>query len=112
MKPVYVLRGGLASVSLIPGSCTDHPTVVTEVVVREGFRGRGLGSEILRAVCSDADAEGVVLLLSVDPSPGGLSYEELGKWYSRHGFQGFQHDGPEDSVMVRLPQASVKKTAT
>ncbi|MBT2609885.1 GNAT family N-acetyltransferase [Streptomyces sp. ISL-87] len=112
MKSTYVLHGGLASVSLISGPSSNEPTVITEVAVQAEARGMGLGSEILSQVCRDADAEGIVLLLSVDPGPGGLSYEELGAWYSRHGFQGFQQNGPEDDVMVRLPQDSVKKTAT
>ncbi|MCY0962736.1 GNAT family N-acetyltransferase [Streptomyces sp. H27-H5] len=103
MKSIYVLHGGLASVSLISDPSGKEPTIVTEVAVREEARGRGLGSEILRQVCRDADAEGTVLLLSVDPGPGGLSYEVLAEWYSRHGFQGFQQDGPRDNVMIRLP---------
>ena len=53
--------------------------------------GKGHGSKLLQAVCAEADAAGVSLLLTAD-SP------ELGRWYHKHGFRAIQ-DQP--LVMLR-----------
>jgi len=49
-------------------------------------RQRGQATELLKAVCADADAHGSVVTLSVQPEGGGLTHGELVRWYERHGF--------------------------
>jgi GNAT superfamily N-acetyltransferase len=49
-------------------------------------RGRGWGRKVLKRVLDDADAEGVVMFLSVDPDGTGLDHTQLLKWYCRNGF--------------------------
>ncbi|MGK5626999.1 GNAT family N-acetyltransferase [Streptomyces sp. URMC 123] len=98
------MHGGLATASiLIPlrrGS--GEPALITELVVRPAERGKGLGTEILNLVCAEAEAEGMDLMLSVDPSPGGLTFEELVQWYERHGFVEHIEEGePQPGIMIR-----------
>lgn len=49
------------------------------------LRGQGLGRQLLRAVCRDADESGTVLWLSVEPGDGDV--ERLIATYQRRGFQ-------------------------
>ena len=53
------------------------------------YRGRGIGSELLRECIADADKEGVRLLLEINAS-NGLTREQLEAWYIRHGFKEHQ----------------------
>ncbi|AEW94080.1 hypothetical protein SCATT_17090 [Streptantibioticus cattleyicolor NRRL 8057 = DSM 46488] len=75
---------------------------MTEVVTLPRFRGRGWASELLREVCSEADREGVELVLKVETSPGGLTEAELLAWYQRHGFTPVSAD-PEGLTLRRRP---------
>ncbi|WP_431041496.1 GNAT family N-acetyltransferase [Streptomyces sp. P1-3] len=75
------------------------PSLITRIVVRPKARGRGWGSEVLRDVCMDADAEGITLMLQVQPNPAGLAAEALTAWYQRHGFEAV----PGTDTMVRKP---------
>ncbi|MEV6419059.1 GNAT family N-acetyltransferase [Streptomyces sp. NPDC051662] len=102
MKDVYVLHAGAVSASLLLDPTGNQPAILSEVAVRPDDQGQGWGSEILRMVCAEADAEAITLMLSVDPGPYGLSYEALRAWYGRHGFVG----DSSDDVMIRVPHAS------
>lgn len=102
MKNTYSLREGRASASLLPDPSGHGPCIITEIHVLPAVQGNGWGTEVLRQVCAAADAENVQLMLSVDPGPTGLSYQELCNWYSRHGFLAL-----DNGVMVRFPQDSV-----
>lgn len=55
-------------------------------------QGQGYASSLLREVCKEADAAGVVLVLFVDPFDTGLSANDLAAWYGRHGFAEIQAD--------------------
>jgi predicted N-acetyltransferase YhbS len=59
--------------------------IISRINTPMEFRGRGIGSRLLRRACADADAEGIELELVVSPSDG-LDRDELYAWYSRHGF--------------------------
>ncbi|MER6382092.1 GNAT family N-acetyltransferase [Streptomyces sp. NPDC001118] len=101
MKTTYVHHNGAASASLLNDPVGSGPAIVTEIAVWAECRGRGWGSEVLKKVCRDADAEKVTLLLSVEPGPDGLSAEALVSWYERHGFSRAIND---ETVMIRLPE--------
>lgn len=103
VKGTYALHGGAASASLLLDPAGNRPAILTEVAVWPEDQGKGWGSEILRLVCRQADASGVLLLLSVDPGPVGLSYPALRDWYGRYGFIG----DSADDVMIRTPQTAV-----
>ncbi|MFJ2112310.1 GNAT family N-acetyltransferase [Streptomyces sp. NPDC087850] len=108
MRPIYFLHDGAAAASVLdpPGRRKDKPSILTEIAVWPEHRAKGWGSEILKQVCRAADAEGIALMLSVDPGPGGLSDEELAAWYGRYGFQRLQED---ETVMIRLAQSSATR---
>ncbi|WP_435270926.1 GNAT family N-acetyltransferase [Streptomyces sp. 1222.5] len=107
MRTIYVGHGGVASASLLmPPDGETRNAIVTEIAVWPEHRGKGWGSEILKEICRDADAEGITLMLSVEPGPGGLSAEGLAAWYGRYGFQRALNDG---TVMIRLTQSSTTR---
>lgn len=56
------------------------------VNVPKEYRGKGIGSQLLKQVLKEADRCKIDLLLEIYPS-GGLSYEELRQWYQRYGFE-------------------------
>lgn len=58
---------------------------INRVNVPVTFRGKGHASTLLRKILFDADFERKMLYLFVQPS-GGLDFEELVRWYGRHGF--------------------------
>ncbi|NEB42542.1 GNAT family N-acetyltransferase [Streptomyces sp. SID14515] len=108
MRAIYFRHDGAATASVLepPGRREDEPAILTEIAVWPEHRGKGWGSEILKEVCRAADAEGITLILSVDPAPGGLSDEELAAWYGRYGFQRSEDD---EEVMIRLAQSSATR---
>ena len=55
-----------------------------------GAQGQGHASALLREVCEEADAAGVMLVLFVDPFGTGLSADDLAAWYERNGFAEIQ----------------------
>jgi N-acetylglutamate synthase-like GNAT family acetyltransferase len=54
-------------------------------------RGDGNGTKLLENVCAEADAAGVVLLLTAEN-------KTLGRWYHKHGFRAIQE---QPLVMMR-----------
>lgn len=69
---------------------------VNRINVPERCRGKRHGSDLLRRICDDADAENVTLMLSPFPS-GALDLDQLISWYERYGFEMLEHQ------MVRMP---------
>jgi GNAT superfamily N-acetyltransferase len=61
-----------------------------DLQVREERQGQGHASALLREVCDEADAAGVMLVLFVEPFDAGLSADSLVAWYGRHGFAEIQ----------------------
>jgi GNAT superfamily N-acetyltransferase len=79
--------------------------MVSSIEVAPAHRGRGYASTMLRAVCEDADREGVLLTLAVAPQGfDGLTYEQLLAWYERYGFKG---TALEAGVMERKPRCGL-----
>lgn len=76
---------------------------VTGIGVGKAFRGQGSASRVLKEVIEDADREGVILYLSIEPDGTGLDEDQLRAWYARNGFVNMD---PEltDIGMIRKPQ--------
>ena len=66
-------------------------------------QGRGLGSDVLRAVLEGADARGLTVRLNV------LQGSAARRLYERHGFV-VESEDPVDVFMVRLPEAGAAST--
>lgn len=99
MKHLYYKELG-ARVAVCDASMVDDDTwEINRINVPAQSRGFGHASELLRRVTRDADDEGVVLVLYVYPS-GGLDFDQLAKWYERHGFRWTSQD---EGAMRRDP---------
>lgn len=70
--------------------------------VVEGERGNGYGSALLASVCAAADAEGVTITLTAEPTVDSpFSAKSLCKWFGRNHWI----SDPEDLyLMTRAPQ--------
>lgn len=64
------------------------------------FRGQGCGSNLLSRVLQDADAEGILMVLMINPY-GDMTYEQLKDWYERNGFETID-EGID--LLIRYPQ--------
>jgi GNAT superfamily N-acetyltransferase len=64
----------------------ERQWTVASVRVPEPHRGQGMGSKIMAMVIEDADREGVVLDLVINPGLNGLDEHALKAWYERLGF--------------------------
>lgn len=75
--------------------------MITSVGVQRSLRGRGAAGRLLDLVLAEADAEGTLLILSVQPDGTGLDEDTLRAFYGRRGFR----LAPllEDAVMYRWP---------
>src|SRR5215204_1801378 len=88
MKTCYVIPEHRAIADLCDGGemgFKDHVRIITRVNVPVASRGRGIGTQLLKMILNDADAEGIVLVLEISPSDG-LDFDQLEAWYRRHGF--------------------------
>ncbi|MBK9497466.1 MAG: GNAT family N-acetyltransferase [Xanthomonadales bacterium] len=67
------------------GLCAGPSGIITRINVPPKARGLGFGSRLLREILHDADAEGVTLILEINPS-GDLNFAQLEAWYMRYDF--------------------------
>ena len=75
---------------------------ISRMVIREGHRGKGQGSQLMTLLCKDADESDVSLVLEASPyndrTPKGVA--RLMRFYARCGFEKIKgHPG----CMRRLP---------
>ena len=90
----------------LPRHMHAHVREVTSVRVDSERRGEGLGSELMRHICREADLMGMALMLSVEPFDGGMSTrEQLEAWYERFGFARIQEQPVV--IMVRAVRGRV-----
>ena len=105
MKP-QTIRLGPASVRLtysqaVPTPLRGKVRELSSLVVDAAHRGHGYARALLDQVMLEADAQGLTLLVIVEPfdeSP--MDQEHLAKWYLRMGFDVIQAD---PVVMARNP---------
>jgi GNAT superfamily N-acetyltransferase len=71
---------------------------IARVNVPQGYRGQGVGSQLMNEICADADAAGVTLTLEPIPYDGPERLDDLVRFYERFGFT-LSAEG-----MTRLPQ--------
>lgn len=71
------------------------------------MRGQGHASRLLKTVTDEADSEGVVLYLSVEPDGTGLDEDQLRSWYRRNGFENMDPELSETG-MIRQPRIDNK----
>lgn len=88
------------TIDLIFGKTDDNVAIITRIEVHKKFRGNGYASRMMERVCEDADEEGYLLLLSIEPDGTGLTFEQLREWYERMGFVEHRESG----AMERLPR--------
>lgn len=102
MQERYGYERGWGSVRLsgpqecVNGDAEGDAYIVEWIYVLPEYRGRGIGSKMLRQVVEDADRERAVLYLDVSGS-GPLDNDDLRAWYGRYGFE------ERDGAMVRRP---------
>ncbi len=84
--------------------------VVSSIKIKEEFRKRGIGSQIMKAVNEFADQYGLSVSLDPDPQPG--YKKKLIDFYKSHGFvrnKGRNTDFRISEPMYRKPQKSLKE---
>lgn len=88
----------------LPAHLREKVLEVSGVYVPAEHRGRGQATELMRALCDEADAAGVVLMLHAQPfGDGEATQGDLVRWYSGFGFQPIQ---PEPLLMARMVGAT------
>jgi len=101
MKPGTIQLGNaslhISYPQIVPGNLRGFSREITEFFVPEEFRGNGEGTELLKDVCDQADAEHILLLLIADT-------EKMAMYYGRFGFVAIQ-DKP--ILMVRSPKSEL-----
>jgi GNAT superfamily N-acetyltransferase len=93
-------------------TCLVKRSVQVPVFMRDGLReiskletpvehrGKGHATELLKAICEEADTQSLVLLLHVAPfGEAELGASQLERWYERFGFQTIQE---EPKLMARM----------
>jgi GNAT superfamily N-acetyltransferase len=89
---------------------SDTECLITEIQTTRGARRLGRASALMKQVLSQADCEGVTLLLGIDPdgSEGSMDYDQLVAWYRRMGFR--YHISEDEGAMRREPQSAKAST--
>jgi GNAT superfamily N-acetyltransferase len=62
-----------------------EPVIVTGLHVREDYRGKGHGTALMKALCTQADRQMKDLVLSVQPDPE-IDFNRLVTFYQRFDF--------------------------
>lgn len=60
---------------------------VARICVPVGFRGQGIGSQLMNQITHDADVEGVSIGLEPVPYDGPEKFDDLVRFYESHGFE-------------------------
>lgn len=81
----------------------DRVLEVCKVWTDPDNRKQGFATELLKAVCDDADADGIVLILQPREFGHSSGLKELEAWYKRFGFMRTQNN---PVLMARAPTAN------
>jgi GNAT superfamily N-acetyltransferase len=83
----------------------ENKWIITSVQTYPKYRGKGFAHRLIHEVITDADKDGVTLMLSAEAEPNdslkkpGMSQEALIAWYKRLGFK--QMDPSDPRAMIR-----------
>jgi len=88
---------------------------VSKIIVPEGERGQGLGTQVMQEIIDRADDIGFTVTLTPSTDFGGTSIARLKRFYKRLGFvenKGKNKDLSISETMFRLPQQARPTTAS
>jgi GNAT superfamily N-acetyltransferase len=85
----------------------DRVREVVRVWTDPEHRRQGFGTQLMQAVCEEADCERIVLILQPRPYDTGIGKDKLIAWYKRFGFVKTQ-DKPV--LMARAPSFRVRQS--
>lgn len=104
MKICYFDAGTRSIIDLTP---TGSAYMINRISVLPPHRGRGHASLLMRQVVDDADEEGAILQLSIEPGiNSSMGFHALFRWYTRWGFRTIN----PMPMMRRLPNHSTPWT--
>ncbi len=95
MQMIFTIPKYFAIADLIS---TDLGVVLTRINVPQQHRKKGIGSQLLKEVITEADKTKTTIWLQV-LSSGGLNRSQLISWYKRYGFEFCSN-----TTMKRKPQ--------
>lgn len=100
MKSTYFIRVSDIRIAILD-NCDYYNLgrIITRINVPQEYRRQGVGSNLLKMVCEDADKEKIRLFLEIFPS-GEATYEVLEHWYLKYGFKHF------NGLYLRVPRVS------
>jgi hypothetical protein len=85
----------------VPAAMRAKVREVSHLFVPDADRRKRLATALLNLVCQEADANGITLLLTVNPyDTGGPTAQELRDWYALFGFRELQ-ESPGGKIMAR-----------
>lgn len=113
VSPIYYRRLGPIAVAVLDvceldltqEGVPEGTLWIPRVNVPPAYRGQGIGSELLRECCADADATGTDLCLAPSSS-GEMSDAELEAWYARYGFKRHGAELKCGRLLVRRAEAA------
>lgn len=106
MKTCYAIKCStfqMAILDMVPycaNAVDPSGYYITRINVPTGFRGKGIGRELLADCLGHADKEGITLYLVVQAQDDSLTHEQLREWYMRHGFKEIGYEG----MFIRKPK--------
>lgn len=92
MKTTFIVNLSSTRIAIADLMEYNDGMLLTRINVPKTFRGKGIGSKLLKQIIDEADKEKVKLYLTISPSDG-LDFEQLEKWYYRFGFRQFAVPG-------------------
>lgn len=113
MKQTYTLKFDDGSIAIADVSKVEGPFgeyEVNRVSVPPKHHREGIGTELMREICRDADEAQVKLFLFAAPygHTQGMNHLQLQRWYEQFGFEVFPlRRGERAKLMVRKPRRHV-----
>jgi len=91
MKPGRVGIGPASCVigysAVVPPEQRDGLREITQMWVQPGQQKQGHGTDLMNAICEQADEHRIVLLVHCEPYRTQMTREHLREWYERFGFR-------------------------
>ncbi len=100
-------RCEVVAAEALPAHMQERIRELVKVWTDPDHRGQGYATELVKAVCDEADLENIVLMLQPRPFDINISKDRLIAFYKRFGFVKTQ-DGPV--LMARAPSFKVRQS--